>query len=696
VRTGRRANIPTSANHCSYCGLIHSLKSVSSDLGLRTSSHLRPSAHQKGRFVVMEMMQSVALSAANLHRTPGHAPAVTGPCCLRAVECTMWCQTCGTEYCIRCSGKHFGHEVKPVDPFLARTTSVPKDAHQDDDQAGLALAAFRRTTSAAATGFFLARVTKKVELTSQHLQSNLRAMSSTMSKSAELQGEARRSMLAWFASVSPENLQSEIETAFRLYDTNGDGGLDVAEFSKAFKLMGKCLTVEEADILFKKYDVDGSGEIDLDEFSEMVHGILSQGCKENLYTGFGSDAAERTSAKVQRKQAASTLQSWCKNLQKARALNATAARLKADAAAAAMARNAAQLARMNTQGGANFLASMSGQERKLLAADLRDGEREAYAAAMLALLARIGSEQRQAFLEGMEAHECAALSHGTHSREHLRQQLYDLLDTLCPALLLKFLVAMPEEQRAEYLHRMSEAQMAALLAHLSTLTDAERTAFIGTLSAAETDLLTQSHRAAQRRPNLLASTARVSHVTRTLLLRKSPLFASISVADLRAVAHASSLKKLEKGNDLIREGAVPSALYTIVQGKLSVHVTNKAPPSGDGDNMIQVGEVSAGGMVGEHGMLTGSSATATCRAKTDVTILEITKPTLRYPPQHACRLPPTPPPRTQLYDRVCSDRHTYSQASDARQSNAEKVSRKVQGRTLCDDCGEAARGRLHR
>ena len=297
-------------------------------------------------------------------------------------------------------------------------------------------------------------------------------------------------------------------------------------------------------------------------------------------------------------------------------------------------------------------SSWNSEERAARLLFITAGPSAAYAASLLDLLASMGSTQRASFVEDMKADECAALCHWAHTGEDLEQQLHDLLETLSPALLMKMLLAMAADIRVKYLHALSDAQMAALLAHLSSLSDSERTAFVEAMSAEERELLLlQAQRASalqksslclgpERPPSsssfkvygsevsALPCTARVSQVTRTLLLRKSPLFAGISVEDLRAVAKASELKKCEKGDDLIKEGAVPTALYSVVQGKLSVHIRNKDKKPGDEDDQIQVGEIKPGGMVGENGMLTGEKATATCRAVRAVILLEISKSTL--------------------------------------------------------------------
>ena len=80
----------------------------------------------------------------------------------------------------------------------------------------------------------------------------------------------------------------------------------------------------------------------------------------------------------------------------------------------------------------------------------------------------------------------------------------------------------------------------------------------------------------------------ISQVTRILSLRKSPLLKDIPSTDLRALAHSSVLRKLEPGSDLIRVGTISGALYTILNGSLSVLIAN---------DKIQVATIGSGGMV---------------------------------------------------------------------------------------------------
>ena len=112
----------------------------------------------------------------------------------------------------------------------------------------------------------------------------------------------------------------------------------------------------------------------------------------------------------------------------------------------------------------------------------------------------------------------------------------------------------------------------------------------------------------------------ISQVTRILSLRKSPLLANIASSDLRSLAASSLLRKLDAKTDLIRVGTISTAMYTVINGDLSVLIA--------GDT-IEVAVIKAGGMVGEMSLLTGEPAGATCRAKEQgCSVLEITKDTL--------------------------------------------------------------------
>ena len=62
-----------------------------------------------------------------------------------------------------------------------------------------------------------------------------------------------------------------------------------------------------------QYDADGSGEIDLDEFSQMVRKMLTQSCKDNVYSSAGCGRTQTSTSKLRTTQAAGQLQRWWQN-----------------------------------------------------------------------------------------------------------------------------------------------------------------------------------------------------------------------------------------------------------------------------------------------------------------------------------------------------------------------------------------------
>lgn len=64
---------------------------------------------------------------------------------------------------------------------------------------------------------------------------------------------------------------SDVKTAFRRFDTNGDGVIDRDEMKQLMSVAsGKALSASEVEALFKKGDLDGDGQIDLQEFIKLM------------------------------------------------------------------------------------------------------------------------------------------------------------------------------------------------------------------------------------------------------------------------------------------------------------------------------------------------------------------------------------------------------------------------------------------
>ena len=81
----------------------------------------------------------------------------------------------------------------------------------------------------------------------------------------------------------------KILNLFKRWDINGDGQIDLEEFSTGMQLLKLNVTEEEIDKLFTIFDRDGSGEIDYNELCKAlrkndVRCIVAFGC------GLGSTA----------------------------------------------------------------------------------------------------------------------------------------------------------------------------------------------------------------------------------------------------------------------------------------------------------------------------------------------------------------------------------------------------------------------
>ncbi|XP_070208674.1 calmodulin-beta-like isoform X2 [Littorina saxatilis] len=64
----------------------------------------------------------------------------------------------------------------------------------------------------------------------------------------------------------PAEQEKAIRMAFRVFDTNGDGFIDVQELKHAMKNLGEPLTDKELTDMMKQADVDGNNKIDYEEF----------------------------------------------------------------------------------------------------------------------------------------------------------------------------------------------------------------------------------------------------------------------------------------------------------------------------------------------------------------------------------------------------------------------------------------------
>jgi CRP-like cAMP-binding protein len=97
------------------------------------------------------------------------------------------------------------------------------------------------------------------------------------------------------------------------------------------------------------------------------------------------------------------------------------------------------------------------------------------------------------------------------------------------------------------------------------------------------------------------------------LLKKVPLFADCSKAELRELARSADEIDLREGTVLTREGRPGREFFVLIAG--TVHVTK---------NGKKIAELKGGDWIGEIALLTDKPRTATVTATTPVDVLVIT------------------------------------------------------------------------
>ncbi|EDO45935.1 predicted protein [Nematostella vectensis] len=75
--------------------------------------------------------------------------------------------------------------------------------------------------------------------------------------------------------LTPEQL-SEIEAAFKMYDTNGDGQISAEELGQAMREAGQLVSDEELKDMIRAVDLDGNGKVEFKEFVQMMANQLGQ------------------------------------------------------------------------------------------------------------------------------------------------------------------------------------------------------------------------------------------------------------------------------------------------------------------------------------------------------------------------------------------------------------------------------------
>jgi predicted acylesterase/phospholipase RssA/CRP-like cAMP-binding protein len=175
----------------------------------------------------------------------------------------------------------------------------------------------------------------------------------------------------------------------------------------------------------------------------------------------------------------------------------------------------------------------------------------------------------------------------------------------------------------------------ACVGELALLTGQARNATIVALEDAELMRVAREDvlGLAERRPQQIAALAQtvLPRLQRAQLANVlSKLFGALDSAALRELEAALEWQHLAAGELLFRSGDPGDALYIVINGRLSVSVTDAR------GSAAVVGQVRCGETVGEVGLLTGSPHSATATAVRDTNVVRLSQATFerlheRYP-----------------------------------------------------------------
>ena len=93
--------------------------------------------------------------------------------------------------------------------------------------------------------------------------------------SGEIEFEEFAALIARFVMDEDTGaLEEELREAFRLYDKQGNGYINVSDLRDILRALDEKITEDELDEMIAEIDTDGSGTVDFDEFMEMMSGWL--------------------------------------------------------------------------------------------------------------------------------------------------------------------------------------------------------------------------------------------------------------------------------------------------------------------------------------------------------------------------------------------------------------------------------------
>jgi len=69
---------------------------------------------------------------------------------------------------------------------------------------------------------------------------------------------------------SEADQEADLKEAFKIFDRDKDGFIDMKELKKVANMLGATLSKEEVDEFMREADIDGNGKLDYDEFVKMM------------------------------------------------------------------------------------------------------------------------------------------------------------------------------------------------------------------------------------------------------------------------------------------------------------------------------------------------------------------------------------------------------------------------------------------
>lgn len=102
-------------------------------------------------------------------------------------------------------------------------------------------------------------------------------------------------------------------------------------------------------------------------------------------------------------------------------------------------------------------------------------------------------------------------------------------------------------------------------------------------------------------------------------LQEQGWLSNLDVEQLQLLSESAKMVQYAKGEDLVIQNSIGSAMYVITKGSALVLI------SGESNREVHVADKSRGDFFGEMSLLTGDKTTATVRAKTDMEVLKIMK-----------------------------------------------------------------------